>query len=89
MIKPKDVINRFILFVNSHKQKCVLVLSIFCLIFVFFNIINLDNTLGLASIDILSILLQIIILLSTFFTVLFLPFYPLFFIIFKDKSFNF
>ena len=58
------------------------------LIFVFFNVIKLNTILGISRIFLLELLFRIIVIISTLYTIVFLPTYPIFFIIFKKKDFN-
>lgn len=67
-------LNKGILFFYTRRQITVFVLSLLALLMAFFNIIGISSILNV---------------FSTYFTVLFLPFYPLFFIIFRKKNFTF
>ncbi|MBA7693461.1 hypothetical protein ES703_102043 [subsurface metagenome] len=80
---------RILLILNSRIHLFVFLVSILSLIFILFKIINLNLILGITEILFLDSLFHTLVIISTIFTILFLPTYPIFFIIFKGKSFNF
>ena len=73
---------------KSRRELVVFLISIISLIFVFFNVIKLNIILGTSRIFLLELLFRIIVIISTLYTIVFLPTYPIFFIIFKKKDFN-
>jgi len=88
MLKFRIILNKFLIFVNPRRNALIVILSIFALVFNFFNLFDLGRILGIDNIIILNNLFEMIIIFSTIFTILFLPFYPLYFIIFQKKNFN-
>jgi len=62
------------LFLYSRKQLAVFIISLLSLLTAFFHLIGISSILSI---------------FSTFFIIIFLPFYPLFFIILRRKNFNF
>ena len=80
---------RILLILNSRIHLFVFLVSILSLIFILFKIINLNLILGITEILFLDSLFHTLVIISTIFTISFLPTYPIFFIIFKGKSFNF
>lgn len=82
-------LNQIIYNVKSRSNLFIFILSLISLVIVFFKVINIDEIIGISDIFILSFIYRIAIAFSAIFTILFLPTYPFFFIIFKEKSFNF
>ena len=78
-----------IFYFRSRIHLIVFLLSVVALIFILFKIINLNVILGISTIIILDFFFQTFVMLSAIYTILFLPTYPIFFIIFKGKKFNF
>ncbi|MFX1409377.1 MAG: hypothetical protein ACFFA6_03430 [Promethearchaeota archaeon] len=78
-----------IFYFRSRIHLIVFLLSVVALIFILFKIINLNVILGISTIIILDFFFQTLVMLSAIYTILFLPTYPIFFIIFKGKKFNF
>jgi len=72
--------------IKSNIQFFFLLISLFCICFLYLKLISIDAILRLTSI---SIIFQFLILLCSIFTILFLPSYPIFFSLLKDKKFNF
>lgn len=89
MSKLRITLNKIILFIYTRKQITVLILSLLSFIIVFFNLIGISVFLEINNMYIFQFFFKLICLLSTAFIVIFLPFYPLFFIIFRNKNFNF
>ncbi|MFX1463065.1 MAG: hypothetical protein ACFFBF_08425 [Promethearchaeota archaeon] len=85
----KGKFKNILLFLNLRINLIVVLVSFISLLFIFFKIINLDIILGFSENLILNSLFHTIISICTVFTILFLPTYPIFFIIFKEKSFNY
>ena len=80
--------NNFIIYLKSRTYLFFFLISILSFIFVLFNIIKLNIILGISNIFFLELLFQIIIIACTLYIVTFLPTYPIFFVIFKEKDFN-
>ncbi len=85
-------INKFkniLLFLYSRIHLIVFLISTVSLLFILFKIINLNLILGFSEILVLDFIFHIFVTISTIYTILVLPTYPVFFIIFKEKAFNF
>lgn len=80
---------KFISLILSRIHVLILFISSVSLFFVFLELINIDAIVYTNQIGFISNLFQIAVFLSMIYIILFLPSYPLFFIIFKEKSFNF
>lgn len=78
-----------LIFLFSRIHILIFSISILSLVFIFFKILNVNLYLGISEIWFLELIFNILVILSTLYTILFLPTYPVFFIIFKEKSFNF
>ncbi len=63
-------------------------ISIFSFTIILFNLINLNNTLGLSEIFALNLVFQLSVIFCTIYAISLLPTYPIFFILFREKSFN-
>jgi len=85
----KNKFKNTLLFLYSRIHLIIFLISAVSLIFIFLKIINLDLILGFSEILFVNSLFQTLVIISTVYTILFLPTYPVFFIIFKKKSFNF
>ncbi len=72
--------------IKSNIHFFFLIISLFCISFLYLKLTSIDAILRLTSI---SIIFQFLILLCSIFTILFLPSYPIFFILLEDKKFNF
>ncbi|MFX1498706.1 MAG: hypothetical protein ACFFBH_14375 [Promethearchaeota archaeon] len=88
MNHSKENFNRLIYLLYQKKQILICLVSSLALLFVFFHVINLDANLGIENSSI-GVFFSLILLISTVFIVLLLPFYPLYHIILKEKGFNF
>ena len=75
-------------FIRKRIHLFTLLLSILSLIVIFTKILNLDINLGLSKFTFFDVSYQIIVILGIIYTVLFLPTYPIFFIIRLGKNFN-
>jgi len=71
-----------------RKQIILFVISLISLGIIFLNLIGISDILIINNMFICRTFFQVICLLSTAFFVVFLPFYPLFFTIFREKDFN-
>jgi len=89
MSKLRIILNKIILFTYIRKQIALLILSLLSFIVVFLNLIGISVILEINNLYICQFFFSLICLISTAFIVIFLPFYPLFFIIFRNKNFNF
>ena len=74
--------------IKSRIHLVLFVLSLFSLMFVFLNLIQIDIFLGLEDVPFLNFTFHTMVNFGTIFSVLFLPCYPLFFIIFKNDTFT-
>ena len=73
------------------KEKVILLsflISVFTVLLILFKLLNLNVILGISNIPFLNLLFNSFVILSTIYCILFLPSYPLFFIIFKEKSYT-
>jgi hypothetical protein len=66
-----------------------IIISLISLLFILLKILNFNNISGISEIPFLNGLFLFFVYLSTIYTLLFLPTYPLFFIVFKEKNLNF
>ncbi|MFX0082919.1 MAG: hypothetical protein ACFE94_14300 [Candidatus Hodarchaeota archaeon] len=58
------------------------------MLFVFFKLIDFNTIIGISDIIGLEVIYQLIVIFSSIFVILFLPFYPIFFIILKRQVFT-
>lgn len=89
MDRIKKRIKRFILYLNVRLHLLICLISIISLIIIFFKIIQINNLIGISNIFYLNLIFQILFLVSTIFAILFLPTYPIFFVLCKRLHFNF
>ena len=82
-------INSIVFYIKTRIHLFVILISFLSLIFIFFKILNLNIVSGLYQIVFLDYVFNLIIYISTFFALLFLPIYPVFFLILKEKNLNF
>ena len=66
----------------------IFLLSLTSIVLVFFNLINLNVILGISEIFLLEFFFRLAVVFSTIPIILFLPTYPILFIIFKEKNYN-
>jgi len=85
----KEYPNKFFIYIKSKLHRFIFLTSIISLLFVFLNLINLNEILGLSQIFCLESLFQVAVIFGMIFVVLFLPTYPIFFIIYKSKAYTF
>ncbi len=81
-------VNSIIFYLKVRIKLISVVISSISLIFILLKIINFNIISGIAEIPFLNCLFIFFVYISTIFTLLFLPTYPIFFIIFKDKNLN-
>ena len=79
---------KIIFFVKNRTFFLSIIVSLFSILLILFKLINLNVTMGISAIPNLNLLFNSLVLLSAIYCVLFLPSYPIFFIIFRKKDFN-
>ncbi len=89
MEKINRKIHKMIAFLAYKRHSIFLIISVICLLLIFFNLINFNVVLGFSENLILETFYHILVTSAMVFVILFLPSYPLFFIIFKKQKFNF
>ena len=77
------------LFIKYRNRLISFIISIFCILFIYLNVIFIENMILGTNNLVLILLVQLLIQLSAIFTILFLPTYPIFFVLFRDKNLNF
>lgn len=82
-------IHKIISFIVLRRHFFLLIISMISILFIFFNLIRLDLLLGFSENYILEKFYYIMKISSTIFVILFLPSYPIFFVLFKKLNFNF
>ena len=87
MTNFKIKINRVLYYLRYRDRLIVFILSILSLSFILLNLIDVFH--NFLNIFVLGVLIQICIHFSTIFTLLILPTYPVYFIIFKKMDFNY
>ncbi len=87
MTNFKIKINRVLYYLRYRDRLIVFILSILSLSFILLNLIDVFH--NFLNIFVLGVLIQICIQFSTIFTLLILPTYPVYFIIFKGMDFNY
>ncbi len=87
MTNFKIKINSVLFYLRYRARLIVFILSILSLSFILLNIIDVFH--NFLNIIVLGVLIQICIHFSTIFTLLILPTYPVYFIIFKRMDFNY
>ena len=80
--------NNIIFYIKIRIHLFQILISAISLIFIFLKIINFNVISGLSQIIFLDWIFHLIVYISTGFALLFLPFYPVIFIIFKKKLLN-
>jgi len=79
---------KIIFFVKNRTFFLSIIVSLFSILLILFKLINLNVIMGISAIPNLNLLFNSLVLLSAIYCVLFLPSYPIFFIIFRKKDFN-
>jgi len=87
MTNFKIKINRVFYYLRYRARLIVFILSILSLSFILLNLLDVFH--NFLNVFVLGVLIQICIHFSTIFTVLILPTYPVYFIIFKGMNFNY
>jgi len=82
-------LNNILFHLYLRRHTVVFLSSLISLLLIAFNVFGINALLSNFNIPILTIFLQILTLCATAFTILFLPNYPLFFILLKKKEFTF
>ncbi len=83
--------NKFKNFLNNvieRKNVYIFLISTLSFLLILLNLIDFYEFSGIADLFILNFLFQNLVILSTVFVILFIPFYPVFFIFFKEKKLN-
>ena len=75
--------------IRSRIHLIVLLISIFSIFFIYLKLLNIESLLLASKTFLLFTIFQILVLFSAIFIILFLPTYPIFFILFKDTKLNF
>jgi len=81
--------NKFILYLKSRTHLVFFLISILSFAIILFNIIDLNNALGLSEFFVLNLIFQLLVIFSTIYAILLLPTYPAFYIIGRRLHFNF
>ena len=88
MTKLNNQSNRALFYFKSRINLVSFLISSISIIFIFLNLINLDTVLGFSNIFILDLVFKACVIFSTIFAILFLPSYPLYFIVFKEMKYS-
>lgn len=89
MTKIKEFVNKLVLLTYLRRHLVIFIFSIISLLLIFFNLNNSSMIFIQSEIIFLNTFFQVILLSITGFVITLLPCYPIFFIIFKNKNFNF
>ena len=82
-------LNKVIFFIKIRIHLFISLISLMSLVFIFLRIINFNIISGLSQIFFLDWFFHLFVYFSTIFALLFLPVYPVIYIILKDKKLNF
>jgi len=82
-------LNYVIFYIKIRIHSFIILISIISMIFIFLKISNFNIVSGLSQIVFLDLFFHLSVYISTIFTLLFLPTYPIIFIIFKKIDLNF
>ena len=82
-------LNNILFYIKTRIHLFIILISTISLIFIFLSIINFNIVSGLSQISFLDWIFHLIVYICTWFSLLFLPTYPIIFIIFKEKNLNF
>ena len=85
----KKFLLQILFFMKERKFFVSFIVSLISILLILFKLINLNIIVGISTIPTLDLLFNSLVLLSTIYCMLFLPSYPIFFIIFRKKDFNF
>ncbi len=83
-----NLLNRLCSQARSRKNTCILIISLISLFFIFLNLIQITIIIGSSMNSFFLFIFRTLVIISTIFVILFLPSYPLFFLIVKKKDFN-
>jgi len=84
----RTILKKLKFFLILRSNLLILILSITALSSIFFNINDIDITLGISGLLQAQSFINILNLLSSVYVILFIPTYPIFFIILKKKNFT-
>ncbi len=77
------------LYIHLRIHLFIFLLSLISLSFVFLKITKINIILGFSEILLIELIFGLLVIFSTIFIILFLPTYPIFFLIYKKSNFNF
>ena len=80
--------NKILFFIHSRINFFICLVSVISLVFVFLNLIEFNEVIGISNLVGLEFIFQFIVVFSSIFVILFLPSYPIFFIILKRGIFT-
>ena len=83
------ILKKIIYTIRSRIYLIVLLISIFSIFFIYLKLLNIESLLWASKTFLLFIIFQILEIFSAIFIILFLPTYPIFFILIKDTKLNF
>ena len=89
MKNPNLSLNNIIFYVKIRIHLIIILISLISLLIIFLQIINFNIITGLSQIIFLDWIFNFSVFCATSFTLLFLPIYPIIFILAKDKNMNF
>jgi len=84
-----NTFNKFLFKSKARINIIIFIISLITVFIVFLKIIKINVILGIKPDSFLGLLTFLAFILSTIFIITLIPSYPLFFIVFKDKGFNF
>ena len=76
-------------FIKYRIRSITLFISLFCILFMYLKVIDIENLVWGTNNLVLILIIQLLLKSSAIFTILFLPTYPIFFILLQNKDFNF
>jgi len=76
-------------FIKYRIRLITFFISLFCILFMYLKVIHIENTVLETNNLVLFLLIQLLLKSSAIFTILFLPTYPIFFILIKNMDLNF
>ena len=82
-------LNNIIFYIKIRIHLFVVLISLISIISIFLRIVNFNSFSGISQIVFLDWIFHLIVYTSTCFALLFLPMYPIIFIIFKENNLNF
>ncbi|KKN47290.1 hypothetical protein LCGC14_0664410 [marine sediment metagenome] len=75
--------------IKYRNRLIIFFISLFCILFMYLKVIHIENFVIVTNNLVLFLLIQLLLKSSAIFTILFLPTYPIFFILLKNKAFHF